>query len=507
MTANSVLNETIYDDLAILGLYPLPDEVIDRQGLPMDLSGDKWKYNVIVTNCSFNWISLGKMHPYVEYALKKYAIYCIKQKSEHESFNQIGLILSLIRHSDTWRYVARCDSAEDIEIGMRLVTGEIVDYLRRTKTIDRFHRFRKFYNYCADNMPELGFDPEYAAELDMIFVGGGPKGEAVRSEDKVRGQLYDTEVTAVRKALINDNSTKREHIMEKCAVALGLAYGRNPANYIMLREEDLFNITSSHDDVPDQWMLRIYSIKKPKQVFKRQLYKDEFVNQEMRPYIQDLIDSNESIDTKGLPRPIFMRETPDPFRVGTPIEEYAYHYNSSYINVLLSRFVKRHHIVSPRTNELLHLTPRRLRYTFACEMVRQGVSRSQLARMLDHSDEQNVHVYFEIRGETIEWLDRAAEHKIDGILGAFYNRRDLNSQKKLDKHTREKIEEVSHLDSPYSCYSCQKLRPYSEADHAAVLRFLNQLPDPGESNEGLGLQFDEVIDAILAVVNAIQVEG
>lgn len=47
-------------------------------------------------------------------------------------------------------------------------------------------------------------------------------------------------------ALLDDHSPVREHIMQRAAVALGLAFGRNPSNYCLLREEDLKNALAGH---------------------------------------------------------------------------------------------------------------------------------------------------------------------------------------------------------------------------------------------------------------------
>ncbi|MDQ6674514.1 MAG: tyrosine-type recombinase/integrase, partial [Chloroflexota bacterium] len=61
----------------------------------------------------------------------------------------------------------------------------------------------------------------------------------------------------------------------------------------------------------------------------------------------------------------------------------------------MNRWVRAAGLISPRTGKPLHLTPRRLRYTLATEMAREGASRHKIADVLDHTDLQNVEVYIE----------------------------------------------------------------------------------------------------------------
>lgn len=59
---------------------------------------------------------------------------------------------------------------------------------------------------------------------------------------------------------------------------------------------------------------------------------------------------------------------------------------STGIANLVKAFIKRHNIISPLTGELLHVTPRRLRYTLATGLAAEGISKRELARILDHTD-------------------------------------------------------------------------------------------------------------------------
>jgi len=498
------LNRQLNDELQNIGLYPLPEKVIDRQGLPVNVSGYVWRYNVVTRIAATNWALLGRMHPRIEYALKRYGIYCIETMSELEAYNQMNEVAFCLRCSPSWQDLWQSEDTEDLENGLRVVTGEIIQHLRDGRRIYRLHRFREFYRFCTDLMPELGFDPEYMIRLDMVFVGGNPKGEAVRREDEEEGPLSRDEVEAIRRALDSPSNRNSAHLVENAAVALGLAFGRNPANLTLLREQDVKNILEEHPEMPPQLILSIPRIKKRGQKHKRHLFKDEYLEPELAKYLNELIDSNKKIDTGGLPRPIFMRPKPSDLRLGSPTEEYAYHQDSYYINQLLGSFVRRHNIVSPRTNRLLNLTPRRLRYTFACEMVRQGVSPQALARLLDHSDVQNVQVYFDLRNDIVGILDKAASEKIDWLVDGFIKPQENNADPA--KPLSELLKSI-YLNSPFACYRCGKYRPYGEAGHKLILQLLEKLQKLDSGNDDLGLQLGDIIEAVIQVVEAIHEGG
>src|ERR1700693_2988323 len=107
-----------------------------------------------------------------------------------------------------------------------------------------------------------------------------------------------------------------------------------------------------------------------------------------------------------IPKPIFINRNQNSVAIATKRWSDAYNMTSAHICELVQDFVKRHNIISPLTGTLLHITVRRLRYTLASNLASEGISRSELARILDHSDTQHVHVYFEIAGNIVTHLDK-----------------------------------------------------------------------------------------------------
>jgi hypothetical protein len=308
-------------------------------------------------------------------------------------------------------------------------------------------------------------------------------------------------------------------------VALSLAFGRNPANFCLLRETDLRNIVEGYD-VPAQWILSIPRIKKSGMGV-RQVFVEERIGDDLVKPLGELIESNRAIDCGDRPRPLFMRKGIDTWSAGMDIGEYAYHISSGYFDKLMRQFSTRMGLISPRTMQRLDVTPRRLRYTFATTMVELGVSRKALATMLDHSDTQHVRVYYALRGRQLTAiLDRAAALKLGPLMRLFrgtlvpssgwaVNGSDPGKSIRFtgDVSAVPPLEigacgqaHLCTLDPPFSCYLCPKFQPYIEADHQAVLNELIASREHRRAAYGsrLSTQLDDVIYAVAQVVLEVE---
>ena len=159
-----------------------------------------------------------------------------------------------------------------------------------------------------------------------------------------------------------------------------------------------------------------------------------------------------------------------------------------------------------------------------------GISRSELARILDHTDTQHVQVYFELAGGIVEHLDKAAakgfSKYLDFFRGKIIETADEAVNGELDNKHLSFIDEenptdqteigvcgeskICHLDPPFSCYLCPKFQPYRHADHEHVLDCL--LRSRAEriekyTNSRLGVQLDDVIAAVAQVAKICEVRS
>ncbi|KDP85761.1 hypothetical protein CF70_012020 [Cupriavidus sp. SK-3] len=533
---NGEINRALGALLRRLRLPQLPSHIIDRDGRCMDMAGARWTFNVPTRYASFDWASRSDGNVIVGYAMRRWAAMLLTQQSAASAVNAVTAVVCALRGTvrddspearglrRSWISMSVIEHPDDLRVALCLHFGKSVQVLRTRKAMDEFYPLRSWYRWSAEILECLGFDGEFALNLDDIAVAARHSRMSVELEDDGSGPLWDTEVTVLRRALAEDRSPERAHVMERAAVALSLAYGRNPSNFCLLRETDLQNHLEGFD-VPPEWVLSIPRIKKLGQGARRQ-FVEERVGDELLTMLQDLLVVNQSIDCGRHPRPIFLRADVASWRVGTGVDEYAYHMTIKEFLSLIRRFARRMKIVSPRTGSPLHLTSRRLRYTFATTMVELGVSRRQLATMLDHSDTQHVQVYYALKGSRMtRILDRAAAMRLGPLMklfkgvpigaGAAEARRvgaskqvrfvgDVGVVPPVEIGACGKAQHCS-LDPPFSCYLCPKFQPYVEADHEAVLDELLRSREDRCQKLGLrpSVQMDDVIYAVAEVVQLV----
>jgi integrase len=534
---NGDVNRAMAAHLRRYGLPSLPDHVVDRDGRRMDLSGTRWKFNVMTAHVAVDWSGLVGCNVIVNYALRRWAVHLLARQSGASVAGAVRVTAAALRgrplHDDEpadelqklWEHLSIIDDPLRLRTALRIQMEKAIQILRVRKAMDEFYELRSWYIWSSEMLDCLGFDEEFALELDEVQVPARSSRLAVELEDEDCGPLWETEVMVLRRALQDDVSMVRLHVMQRTAVALSLAYGRNPANFCLLREADLKNALEGFD-VPAQWMLAIPRTKKPG-VGVRQVFIEERVGDELAGLLRDLIEVNRATDCGNRPRPLFMRRNVDRWREGTDTGEYAYHVTAQSFTWLLKQFSRRMKLVSPRTMRSLHISSRRLRYTFATTMVELGVSRKVLAAMLDHSDTQHVQVYYALKGRRLtSILDRAAALRIGPLMRLFRGTlvpsaasavngsdpaKSIRFVGDISAITPVEIgacgqDRLCGLDPPFSCYLCPKFQPYVEADHHAVLNELLAGREDRQVRYGsrLSIQLDDVIYAVGQVIREVE---
>jgi len=197
------------------------------------------------------------------------------------------------------------------------------------------------------------------------------------------------------------------------------------------------------------------------------------------------------------------------------------------ITRLLARAVERLAVTSPRTGSLMKVTPRRLRYTFATRLVREGTSQRALAETLDHTDLQNVRVYFDIKSDIVEKLDRAMAMALGPLSQAFLGhlvraeRDAVRGDRPTSRIYRASMSERAlnpvgtcgsfsfcGLIAPTACYTCAKFQPWMDAPHDKVLedlladRLRRQAEGLDERMVGI---HDQTILAVADVIRRIEI--
>lgn len=496
--------------------------LITREGKEVDISSDMWRlpYSVL-DNSTLNFKKI--INSKIKIVLKEYVADRLKRTSTHSGYAV---------YQDVWRQILRYwgnDVSEtDVELYLIQLFEVAIMRARARKKLWVMYRPIQWYIWSAENRPENGFSDVYAQELETLELPGNPKGEAVRIEDPEFGPLHRfLELPLLISALKSDNGEGLENAQQKAVVALLIAFGRNPANLIFLRESDIIRLTPEYED--PCYIIRMPRIKK-RFISPRDDLLDEYLDPYFGQIIVELLDYNKSVLLEFEER-VFISPQERPLFINLNLNKAAilskdidniFNLTSSDITRLLAEFIKRHDIISPLTNELMHVTPRRLRYTLATGLAAEGISKRELARILDHTDTQHVNVYFEMAGKIVEHLDKAMAKRFSNYLN-FFKGKLIDSEEEAvnaerdDKHLKFIDEQnpmvqsdigvcgeskVCHLDPPYSCYLCPKFQPYRHADHEFVLECLlagREERFKKYENTRLGIQLDEVIAAVAQV--------
>jgi len=473
----------------------IPEFIVDVTGHLIDLRNSVWNlHSATSTRTSMNWKRLDGCEQDSVRSLKVHAIRLIERTSVSNSvsaFRQVGDFLIELRNREQSLAFASMMSH--------------LERLRSKKSGYLFHYVRQWYTASADRMLD-GFDDEVAFALDDLRIEGNAKGFAVLSADPECGPLSEFEETALRQALFRDCGP----IDARAALWLAFAFGTNPANMGLLREED-FTAIHFPDETPSAFFLNVPRIKKRQPA--RIEFKKRFVDNPLARIIEELIAHNKAVAPTDPVRPLFRLERPRKALMNGPLAEYAFHHSGESMNGLIKDCVARLNVISPRTAKPLAVTTRRLRYTFASKMVRMGTSERELAELLDHTDTQQVMVYYKADSRFVERLDATIAKHIGPTIRAFMGSLADRDSKQVDLIPFRDLPALGQcgasficgLSPPKNCYNCAKFKAFKDGPHATVLDSLVAERDDliAGGNERLAQQLDATILAVGEIVAKI----
>nr|WP_274597241.1 site-specific integrase [Microvirga tunisiensis] len=450
----------------------------------MDASGTTWDLNYAGGPVSLDWEMMPIQSSEILAATVKYIADLVRTKSAKTVHLTFGILLKLGNSAS----FSKADR-DRMEIPAEFFS-ELWQYVGRD--VWEMHYFRHWYRSCVDRGCEA-FSAEVAFELDEKRIPGRLKGQAVLSLDPETGPLNDLEITGLLNALRAAHNRKTLLLDEQAALWLCIALGPNPFQAALLREQDVEILTEGGQSFIQ---IRVPRTKKPHQL-PRTEFKTRKLTMEIGQRILELIEQNRHYrEVHGWPNeayefPLFVRRTPRPDQSTGPMAQYAMHLYTDDFTLLVERAARRLGVISPRTQKLLHVTTRRLRYTFATRLVREGASAQELAEALDHTDLQNVHVYFDIKSDIVESLDRATALALGPIAQAFLGKivgSEAGAVRGDDPRSRimsfdKRTEEAEGLGTcgeysfcglfaPLACYTCVQFQPWMDGPHDKILHYL-----------------------------------
>ena len=523
---NDVLVDAlIHEDIA----PPDGDEshrwILSQSGSRVDISGDTW---IIAPHVSINWRLQSVVAEVVLHATHEYIKNLIRTKAPSYVENQFNNLKRLF-------YIAQScglniDSLQTFGDGfftkIKHTLGRSYPPGTVANTLDAY---RRWYVFGADQEFD-GFEQECATYLVNQVIGGNDKGQAVLSQDPDEGPLRFVEVMALQGRLLAMLQDGTDLLDETLVTWLSLSFGIYPTAMMFLNEEDLIRT-----DLPDgavRYELRIPRLKK-----RGVGLRDQFHTRPVDPRIGELFEHKirenrarrwvavTGHDGRRFQSPMFPAPGINCRLIGSDFEEHALRSRKDWFGEQLRSFIA---CTGLRREDggLLHVTARRLRYTFATRLVREGASPAELADALDHTDLQHVMVYFNSRSDAVISLDKALALRLARVaqllLGMLIGDEsealrgdDPASRIHFADPVERKLRTVGScgtlgfcgLNAHLACYTCSKFQPWLDGPHEAVLDALLK-----ERNDllarGADLKIVEANDlTIFAVAEAVTLCG
>lgn len=489
------MNEGLFNKPSISAIVRSQGQICDSSGNRVKLNGNSWRVHGVAKTRIFNWDLFPDVPSDIAEALVAFMRFNVETKSQDHCDNAFRELKRLCEN------VGRYESD-----GMRPFLLERLADLRSSGGEWRFHFVRDWYRWCADQNFRAFDDSELLYELVDLRIPGNKKGEAVLSEDPEDGPIDDLEEIALCAALHRDKG----HLLERALTWSFLALGSNPKNFVYLLEEDHKTITHGGHSFHTLEMPRI-----KKGVHPRDVLKPRKLDAFLAALFDQLKERNAGVGIPaGFSRPLFSRTMPRPDCLGTSIEEYAYHYTSRDLCRIVSEYADKLDVISHRTGRNLKVTPRRLRYRFATKKVQEGCPMEVLKDLLDHTDLQNVIVYYS-GASVITRLDEAIAVSVGPFVNRFLGRLVAKESDATGCGGRVKAEPLGRIRDigncgsttictlfpPFSCYLCPLFQPWRTAPHREVLEDLVRQRDSriavtGRDDDRIAKQYDEIILAV-----------
>ncbi|MBU4530610.1 MAG: hypothetical protein KUA43_01810 [Hoeflea sp.] len=318
---------------------------------------------------------------------------------------------------------------------------------------------------------------EVLSYLGSATIRGNIKGTSIRTRDPNTGAFNDTELFAIQAAL-NDGFARGVICLMDYALAwLLLGFGVRPIQIAALKESDL--IVSEGEGG------RNYALRMPRAKQRgsdvRAAFKTRYCSKQIGLLLELLIEQNSQ-------RRAEMLLAGDEWPMFMGVEEgdlpgFRYHLSSASLARRLKATFEKVIVLKANT--------KRFRITMAQRAVDDGRDKYTVAELLDHSDTQNVGVYYEASPSMVLRLDRHLAMEMAPLAQAFAGVVVMSESEVLrgthgdnriyDRTLRDNVREplgycgqmsFCGLTVPFACYTCRHFQPWIDGPHEAFLEAL-----------------------------------
>lgn len=374
-----------------------------------------------------------------------------------------------------------------------------------------------------------GVSDESIQLLNSWNLKGNIKGDVVKRLDPVQGPLSDLELLGFNEGAVQAYEKNKISISELALCLIVSHTGRRPIQISHLKIKDVLNGKNKKGEP-------YYSVNIPQAKQRNSVFRGSFklfaITHELWVILNALaskvvkeagqILKFELQEMDQLELPLFpdfdaISKVVSPLNLRDLLQSDRLHIEARNVTKAIQHSVEVSDIYSERTGKLLHITSKRFRYTIGTRAGREGFGVMVIAELLDHSDNQNAHIYIENIPEHVAKLDAAIGHQLAPYAQAFagvlvdvekdaIRGGDLNSRIKTNGENMGTCGSYGFCgaNAPIPCYTCMHFQPWLDGPHQVVLDELVT-----ERARLLGVTGDLQIAAIndrsiLAVANVIQ---
>ncbi|HGW1272068.1 TPA: tyrosine-type recombinase/integrase [Klebsiella pneumoniae] len=311
-----------------------------------------------------------------------------------------------------------------------------------------------------------GIDESAVELLKHLDLKIKKAGQSVLQDDPTGGPLTKEEHTSLIKAM---NHAYRIGVLSLSDYAISLLMsltGRRPQQLVMLKYKDLLQKNLDNGEV--EYLISVPRVKqRGKQLQYRELAMISEVasivhlqaNQSVR-FVEQTLGKTLDDYTKGKV-PVFLNEEKllDLAIIDSNfLESNKIFAKPTIANVALKNIVNNGNVISNRTGSLLNVTPRRLRYTIATMLAREGHNANTIAELLDHSSTSSTGIYIKNLAESVERIDSAVSEQLSFVADIFMN--GIRSNKIRDfKFCSSRKCQSQNLNVIFPCKECAFFMP------------------------------------------------
>lgn len=443
-----------------------------QSGVLFDPSADRWAYRDNVTNVSLNFDALtGVSDDFVAAAKAVFTWYAENRSAGHlgGSFDRL---LHFVRATARGQRVLTTVTAVDLINYKASLDDSHIWYLGALAgVLKRWHR-----------LGYAGVDGDAALLLKQLRLKGNAKGVAVLTMDPNEGPFSYIELEALQSALNGAYADGKVDTGEFTLACLYMLLGQRNAQHAAMKVCDVRVVHTGGKPA--------YSVMVPRAKQGSRDSRDELTERPLiEQYGEVLLAYAEGVKREFTSKLDDASQAPlFPSRFGSRWSKgYEFHQSASQLGRVLTATLQGLEVMSERTGKKVKILPVRFRRTIGTRAAEEGYGPLVIAKLLDHTDTQNVLVYSANSPAIIDRIDRAVAMEMAPLAQAFAGvvadarEEDQDPAKRIIDLRIDRsgnpmgkcgLKSFCGFNAPIACYTCKSFKAWLDGPHEAVLHHL-----------------------------------